>query len=715
MRWPQRVAFALFLALLLTCPPVVLARFVGWPIQDWPSSQQTRSLMAQPLTEQTLTIALALLAWLVWLLLVGTVVIRLIARLRAGARWVRQMPLPTPMQATASGIAGVAVLGVSANTTTPQSDTPPPTAAETLDHPSSEKPGNQHDQSDSLHRSARDGLVLAGGWVPQSTAEQIAAAGALVWLRRRRSYRPDPSKNPSHDDSDLTPLPATVTAVQAALAPSPSGGPNAGQPVPTSIEQTTGRPRDTQSLSLADLPTAGLSLTGPGAADAARGMLITALLAGLRHPRTPSLVRLITTTPDITMLLGVTDPWVHDVPGLHLADSVQDAVALLEAQPHQRPQPDSSPSHTDPPVAVPDDPLILLIQTPTTSGAAARLTAALRDRDGDTIAVLLGAWPQITTWHVEVTGHSHDVNTPNLAGPRLCVLDAIATTDLLTVISHTQPTQANAHRPPQSKDPQPAPRTVIPRQAPGYDTSPTKPTANPQLQRWKLRILGVPALLCDGQTVSVRRSAAMQALVFLAVHRQGATSRQLTEAIWPGVPAHTVTGRLYTTLSELRATIRAASGPDIVHHHHDRYQLAQDHLDVDLWRLQAAADEATTALVDRSLACQAVVDGYTGELATQQPWPWLDAPRELTRRLVIDAYAVLAAEQHDPHHTLTLLQDAIRVDPLNEDLHRQAVHALAALGNHAAVQELLDNYHRRLTTARLEPNDDLRRMAAQLR
>ncbi|GAB3189738.1 hypothetical protein GCM10027259_60980 [Micromonospora palomenae] len=76
-------------------------------------------------------------------------------------------------------------------------------------------------------------------------------------------------------------------------------------------------------------------------------------------------------------------------------------------------------------------------------------------------------------------------------------------------------------------------------------------------------------------------------------------------AAFPAFPA--VTGGLYTTLSDLRRTIGAVA----VHHRDDRYRLDPDHVDVDLWRLRAAAQHAATVLTDHTGTRQKVIDAYT--------------------------------------------------------------------------------------------------------
>ncbi|WP_238453415.1 BTAD domain-containing putative transcriptional regulator [Micromonospora sp. ATA51] len=233
-------------------------------------------------------------------------------------------------------------------------------------------------------------------------------------------------------------------------------------------------------------------------------------------------------------------------------------------------------------------------------------------------------------------------------------------------------------------------------------------------RRLDLRVLGEPTLLINGEPLTIRRSAALQALVFLTVHHYGASSRQLVEAIWPGLPAHSLTGRLYTTLSDLRGTIRSACRLSVIDHTNDRYRINPAHLDADLWRLQAAVQHAATAVTDHATAWQAVIDAYTGDLAAGYAWPWLEPAREATRRHVVDASVALAAMQPDPRRALALLQRGIRVDPYNENLHLRAMKALAALGDHTAIPDLCDSYNRRLAAAGLEPSDDLRDAAAHL-
>ena len=117
----------------------------------------------------------------------------------------------------------------------------------------------------------------------------------------------------------------------------------------------------------------------------------------------------------------------------------------------------------------------------------------------------------------------------------------------------------------------------------------------------------------------------------------------------------------------------------------DRYRLHPDQIGVDLWQLQTAVREVLSPVTaaDRRASLRATIAAYTDtdDVGAARPWPWLEATWETVRRQLIDAYATLAAAS-PPGEAQALLHAAIRVDPLNEALRRQAMHALAAAGDH---------------------------------
>ncbi|QDY11201.1 hypothetical protein FJK98_32045 [Micromonospora sp. HM134] len=623
MRWPRQIASAAAVTAVLAGPPIVLTYTVGWPLPTHPTQEHLRQWLSDPLTEDTLIAGLVLLAWMLWLLIAALTLRTAVTRAAATIRRLRRLPLPTPMQATATGMAGAAALWAPTTTATTTDAPPAPTPTSTGEHP--------HPQ-----QAADAGVDVPGAWIPADTAHQIAAAGTLVWLRRRRLYRPPPPGQ-RRDDSDLTALPPTVTAVQAALADTP--------PTPATPLR---------------IPTGGIGLTGPAATDAARGILLTTLLRTLRD--TTQSTTIVTSRTDLHTLLGPQTLPLHDLPGLTVTDTPADAITTITHPPH-------------PGLAHPT----LLTHAPTDPDTAARLATALTHTPG----VLIGTWTHGPNWHITPDGHTE--RGTGGGRTRLCVLTATAARDLLAVLTPTPPTP---------------PAVAAPRQRPPAPTPPPEPSS-PKL--FTLRVLGNPTLWVADKPVSIRRTAGLQVLVALAVHPDGTTTHDLATTIWPGLAGHTVARRLYTTLSDLRKDITTAGYPHPIAHTDDRYHLNHHHTDVDLWRLNAAIDHASTTVANHAPAHQAVIDLYTGDIAVNHTWPWLDLIREKTRRHVIDAHTTLATSAPDPHTRLHHLQNALRLDPYNEHLHHQAANTLATLGRHHDADALLTRYQQRLTEAGITP------------
>ncbi|MGW5557609.1 AfsR/SARP family transcriptional regulator [Micromonospora sp. NPDC003944] len=656
VRWPRQLMSLLVVLALLAGPPMVLLLLIGPPVRRWPSSEQVQAWVQQPLTEQTLTAALTIGAWLLWLLLAYTVAVRVLTRLRTTVGWLRRLPLPTPLQATASGMAGAAVFGVATNAVTVAPPQPSPPLAAGMSEDSDRVSPIRGDTA-----ASDDGIHLAGGWLPDEVAGQVAASASLVWLRRRRDYRPRPPGPNRPEELDAVGLPPTVAAVQAAFAdaPAPSIAPESS----ASFAALVGA-----------LPVSGLGISGAGTLSIGRGLLITALLAG-HHLRTPTL---ITTRATLTSLLGGDAQTLNRrLPQLTTVDTIRDVTRLVD--------PTTSPR------------IVLLLKEECDGydiSHLADMTAMTAGR-----VVVLGGWPAGPTWQAAATGHLHDPLRPDEPGPRLCVLDQVAATDLLAVIVHPDPTPPSAAPGPLLPHVVP-PKTRLPRQ-----TTRDEPRSRPDAssRRFHLRVLGEPTLLIGGEPVTIRRSAALQILVFLATnHPTGATTSQLANAIWPGVPRRSLTGRLYTTLSELRTVIRDASGMHAIEHTDDRYRLNPAHLNVDLWQLQAAIHHAASTVTNTTAAWQAILDAYPADLAAGRTWPWLDPIRETTRRHVIDTCAALADAELDPQRGLALLQTGLRIDPYNADLHARARSALTAHGDHEAATELQGRYLHLLSKAGLD-------------
>jgi DNA-binding SARP family transcriptional activator len=709
-----------WLLVLLVGVPAGLVRLVGWPLpHHWPTTREWQVWLEQPLTRTTLLDGAAIIGWLLWALLVYAVVVEVLTRARRvvrAAAGLRLPPLPTPLQATASGMLGAAVFGMPTGSAHPPAPpvAPPPAAAllpaaaddpvvvAEPGSPALPPPLTGHPTIGERDPDLRGcGVALPdGGWLTEPTAQAVAAAAAVVWWRRRRDYLPRPPTGSVRDDADLAPLPPVVTTAQdvlhrrerpdddpddtgdtgdAARDATHRGGAGPVEPLPpaTAAAGRVGRP-----IGLGDLPAGGVGLTGTGAYAAARGIAAAVLLSAGPWPHGGD-PQLITTAADLDTLLGPAAAGQQATPGLTVVDGLDDAIAVLERHilirarlAGHRP----AAGHRAPPDAG-FPPVLLLTRGPADHATAVRLAVLLLGGHLGITGALLGGWPHGETWWVDEDGHTHTADPTDPAGARLCVLTPTATADLLSLLRQARPDPRHPS-PPQPGSPTGTPASggasVTPRPHtphPPGTAAPAGPATGPAPLR--LLLLGPPGLHRTGDTgapVPIQRTAALQVLIFLAVHRHGAVGNQLIAALWPGPRPERAAERLYTPVSKLRTALRGAAGTDVLIRDGDRYRLDQRHIDVDLWRLHTAADRAATAVdpAERRRALRAVVDAYTGDLAAGKDWAWLAAPREATRRHVVDAYVALAADDPDPHAALALLQDAVRVDPVNADLQRLA-------------------------------------------
>lgn len=103
MRWPRQLMSLLVVLALLAGPPVVLLSLVGPPAPGWPTAEQVRAWVQEPLTAQTLTAALTIGAWLVWLVLAYTVTVRVLSRVRATAPGCATCPYRRPCKQRPAG------------------------------------------------------------------------------------------------------------------------------------------------------------------------------------------------------------------------------------------------------------------------------------------------------------------------------------------------------------------------------------------------------------------------------------------------------------------------------------------------------------------------------------------------------------------------------------------------------------------------------------
>jgi hypothetical protein len=187
-----------WLAVLLVGLPAALVYYIGWPLPGhWPSRDDWQQWVQQPLTRTTLLDTFAVLVWLLWAVLVYAIAVEIATRVRRVVGWLhgrRLPPLPTPMQAAASGLLGAAVFSMPTGTAHPPAPSvaTPPAAGPVL-------PAADASVADRHTDPGRgSGVELPdGGWVTDHTASAVASVTALVWLQRRRRYLPRAPAGPA--------------------------------------------------------------------------------------------------------------------------------------------------------------------------------------------------------------------------------------------------------------------------------------------------------------------------------------------------------------------------------------------------------------------------------------------------------------------------------------------------------------------------------------
>ena len=430
---------------------------------------------------------------------------------------------------------------------------------------------------------------------------------------------------------------------------------------------------------------------------------------------------------------------------MHTAATLDDALGELERQLLRRARlatsdADITSDPTDsPPLLV--APLVFLTAAPE-GPHATRLAAilAVGSRLG-IVAVLHGDWPHGDTWHVGTDGTTPDKNGG--PGTRLNVLDPVAAIDILTTVAQARP-DTDELPPTPVRTPT---LTTIERAVPvparhtdtTADTGVARVTVNgsaashrPKVEasasdtrpieacRLQLGVLGRPTvevITPEGHTeLRIRRSDGVQILVNLAVNPYGATSDELMAVLWPEVRPHYARSRFHTTMSELRRDLDESVHAEAIPRTGERYHLDPHHVDVDLWRLSSAIERAATALepAAHDAALHEVIDLYHGTIAEGHSWLWLTPHREQVRRHILDAYIALADTAADPQSALSHVQDAIRLDPYNEDVYRRAMVLHAKLGSLDGVRRTLRALSERLTELEVRVSPQTQQVASDL-
>ncbi|MEV4481805.1 BTAD domain-containing putative transcriptional regulator [Micromonospora coxensis] len=643
------------------------------------------------------------------------------------------------------------------------------------------RPTTQPDRTDSdgtTEQPARGVSLPSGSWVDLGLAFAITAAVALLWAHRQRRYVPrTPSTRAHSTDADPAPMPRVVDHIRRGLrrVTAQTGTPRAreDQSVDPDTNQrpphTADAPHDhqpdhrdndhnqTDSLitpaaftrndpQSPPWPTAGLGLTGPGAAAAGRGFLTAALAtANTDHPDAPTQVIIPAATA--AALLGTDPSDLPLTPRLTITATVDDALTLLEAQALHRTR---LLQHHDLDTITAlrgtdahDEPLppVLLLADATSSDAARTAALLSQGHRLDIHGVLLGTWPTGDTVTVATDGTTTPAGNPTRKGPhpadigRFSVLNPAETVALLTTLAETH---ASAPPAPATTDAAPQPdasstahaATSTPHGVGLDDNSPLLLVTTPEpdepttgsteperrQERVTVTVLGKPAII-DADPQRHLRAKSMELLVYLAVRDGDASTEAILDDLLPDAPASKALHRLHTYVSDLRAALRHRAGPGtyLTRNQH-RYQLHPDRLDIDLWRMRAAIRTADTAGThyERVKALRRAVETYQ-PLADGCDYEWLEPYRHAVQREALDAVAALLEELTEhPDQQAAVCDTALPHHPYTEALYQHAMRAHARLGHPDTIRALRRTLTRRLAEIDAEPTDDILTLADQL-
>jgi len=371
---------------------------------------------------------------------------------------------PTPDDSAAEQVPD----GVIDPTTPPPGDTPTPqsTPETEADSDTDADEPSAPDQID-----ADRGVAVPGGWVGLGLAASVAAAGAMVWIHRRRRYIPGELAGPDLHDPDLQPLPPVVARLRHGVrhhAPhllnvEPERHPTVSEYLAADVKPPL-PPPGPSGPDLAGIAPyigpRGLGLTGPGADAAARALLAATLSSGSPDDP-PARGTAVIAGRVIATLLGAAAVTLGEIPRMHVAanpsDALTDIEELLIARRRMLNDYDAAdldaldaehPFHE----TIPQ--ILLLTETPPPELAARLATALQLGHPLHIVGVILGDWPTGDTLHVQSDGGTN-TTTDSRTGPdaresavpghprrdanRVAILDTPTTLDLLHVLreAHT--------------------------------------------------------------------------------------------------------------------------------------------------------------------------------------------------------------------------------------------------------------------------------------
>jgi DNA-binding SARP family transcriptional activator len=207
-----------------------------------------------------------------------------------------------------------------------------------------------------------------------------------------------------------------------------------------------------------------------------------------------------------------------------------------------------------------------------------------------------------------------------------------------------------------------------------------------------VRCLGAYEISRGGRALPTGWKAKGRELVaYLVAHPAGAPKERIIEELWPGIDPKQGSARFdrYATLVRAQARGTEDSRMFVERVGDSSYRLQGEAWWVDAWEFERLVRDAERS-PDESEAVGRLRDATLlngGEFCDDAYYPWLEGVRERFRNLFLVACGRLAdllsgAGEHE--EAISVLDRAIKADPVCEDLVRRAIAIEAALGRRAA-------------------------------
>ena len=209
-----------------------------------------------------------------------------------------------------------------------------------------------------------------------------------------------------------------------------------------------------------------------------------------------------------------------------------------------------------------------------------------------------------------------------------------------------------------------------------------------------IKSLGTFRVILDQEEVTQERWVSSKArdllAYFVTFRRERIPAERAFDAIWAEKAGRGLTA-FHTALSRLRAAMKTGeNSPRLILVESGEYRLDAARFTIDVEEFDAALAKARAASDEESAAKfhEQAIQLYSGEYLQNLYYDWLFPERRRLNQAYLGALRALA-DHHYTHkrftHSIELLQRALRVDALQEDLYCQSLRVYAALGDRAGL------------------------------